>query len=178
MSDIVGDREKFSRGWQSGMPETPCGSGSTMARTAAQRAWLPGMLQRHGVRSIADIGAGDLNWIQATAIPAGVAYTAYDLVPRHPRVRAFDLVTDMPPAVDLIMCLWVVNHLPYEAARKAIANLRASGARLLLMTDRPRWHHEQPPEIHMPYIEKLDLGTDAGDRLLLISLADQAAPPC
>jgi hypothetical protein len=179
VSDIIGDRAKFSAGWQGGLPETPCGSGSTMARTRAQRAWLPGMIERHRVRSIADIGAGDLNWIQATAIPAGVAYTAYDLVPRHPRVQPFDLVTTVPPPVDLIMCLWVLNHLPYAAARQAIANLRASGARLLLMTDRPRWHHEQPPDIHMPHLETLDLGTDAGDRLLLIDLAAlRAAAPC
>jgi hypothetical protein len=37
------------------------------------------------------------------------------------------------------------------------------------MTDRPRWHHEQPPEIQMEYIEELPLN-DKGDRILLCPL--------
>jgi hypothetical protein len=136
----------------------------------AQSRWLPRVVAKHEIRSIADIGAGDLNWVRHIAWPTGVTYTAYDLVPRHPSVQPFDLLAEIPPPVDLLMCLWVLNHLPFEDCRRALANLRASGSRWLLMTDRPRWHHEQPPEIQMPHVEELVLNPEKGDRIVLVSL--------
>jgi hypothetical protein len=63
MGDIVA-REKFSRGWKGGLPETPCGYGSTLEATKAQRDWIPQVIRRHGITSIVDVGAGDLNWIK------------------------------------------------------------------------------------------------------------------
>jgi len=164
MGDIV-SREKFSNGWIGGLPETPCGHGSTLGATKAQRAWIPGLIDAYQILSIADVGAGDLNWISLTDL-RGAKYTPLDLVPRKPEVKAFDLVREVPPKVDLLLCLWVLNHLPFEECRKAISNLKASGSRYLLMTDRPKWHHEQPPEIVMPHIEELKLN-EKGDRILL-----------
>jgi hypothetical protein len=168
MSDIVGDVEKFKQGWMGGLPETPCGYGSTAAATKAQRHWIPRLIEKYAIRSIVDVGAGDLNWIRGTDLK-GAKYTALDLVPRLPEVKRFDLVQEVPPAADLLMCLWVLNHLPFDASRKALANLKASGSKYLLQTDRPIWHHEQPPEIVMPFIEELKLN-EKGDRILLCPL--------
>lgn len=126
------------------------------------------MVEKYGIRTVADIGAGDLNWILRTSL-GEVDYTAYDLVPRHPSIVKFDLVTEIPPSVDMIMCLWVLNHFPIDNSRKAIANLKASGSKYLMMTDRPRWHIDQPEEIHMDYIEKLPLNA-IGDSIMLIEL--------
>ncbi len=170
MGDVIGDRAKFRRGWTGGLPETPCGYGSRLDQTVRQRDWIPQLIDRYEIRTIADIGAGDLNWIHHMDL-RGAHYQAYDLVPRAPTVEPFDLVKQIPPAVDLILCLWVLNHLPFEHSRRAIANLRASAARYLLMTDRPIWRQEQPPEIEMPYVERLVLRQDKGDALLLIDLA-------
>jgi len=157
--------ETFREGWRGGLPETPCGYGSTMGATAAQRRWIPGLITVYEIRTIVDVGAGDLNWIRHTDL-RGAQYTPLDLVPRLPEVKAFDLVREVPPQADLLLCLWVLNHLEMEPCRKAIANLKASAARFLLMTDRPIWHSEQPPEIVMPYVEELKLN-EKGDRLLL-----------
>ena len=168
MSDIVADVEKFRRGWHGGLPETPCGYGSTLEATAAQRQWIPKLIDRYGLRSIVDVGAGDLNWIKLTDL-RGAQYTPLDLVPRRPEVRAFDIVREVPPKADLLLCLWVLNHLDLESCRSSIANLKASASRYLLMTDRPVWHHEQPPEILMPHVEELKLNAK-GDRLLLCPL--------
>jgi len=164
MGDIV-SREKFSRGWVGGLPETPCGHGSMLGVTTAQRSWIPRLIDAYEIRSIVDVGAGDLNWISITDL-RGASYIPLDLVPRKPEVKAFDLVLEVPPKADLLLCLWVLNHLPFEECRKAISNLRASGSRYLLMTDRPKWHHEQPPEIAIPHIEELKLN-EKGDRILL-----------
>jgi hypothetical protein len=168
MGDVISDPEKFRLGWIGGKPETPCGYGSTMAATRSQRHWIPTVIDFYRIRTIVDVGAGDMNWIRHTDL-RGAQYTPLDLVPRLPEVKEFNLLLEVPPAADLLICLWVLNHLPYDDCRKAIANLKASGSRLLLMTDRPRWHHEQPPEIQMEYIEELPLN-DKGDRILLCPL--------
>jgi hypothetical protein len=168
LNDIVRDRQKYVRGWTGGLPETECGSGSRLKNTRAQREWIPQIIKKYGIRSIADIGAGDLNWIK-TMDMSGIEYTAYDLVPRVESVIGFDLVQEVPPKVDMIMCLWVLNHMMIDESRAAIANLKASGSKYLLMTDRPIWHCDQPEEIIMPHIESLRL-THKGDQLLLIEL--------
>lgn len=167
MGDVVRDVEKFRRGWTGGLPETKCGSGSMLRNTEQQREWIPQIIAKYGIQSIADIGAGDLNWIKT--IDLGVEYTAYDLVPRVEGVIKFDLVEQVAPQADLLMCLWVLNHLPFEDSRKAIANLKASGSKYLMMTDRPIWREEQPPEIEMDYIERIILNAKQ-DSIMLIEL--------
>lgn len=169
MTDIITEVFKYQKGWTGGLPETPCGSGSTLAHTKQQREWIPVIIEQYGIKSIADIGAGDLNWIKQTDLRA-VEYTAYDLVPRDPSVVQFDLIKEIPPRVDLIMCLWVLNHLPYEHCQQAIENLKASGAKYLMMTDRPRYHKDQPPEIHMEAVEELILKGTTKDSIKLIAL--------
>jgi hypothetical protein len=167
MPDVIRDIEKFRRGWTGGLPETKCGSGSRLKNTKRQRQWIPGIIEKYGIQSIADIGAGDLNWIKTMDL--GVEYTAYDLVPRVEGVIEFDLVKQVAPKVDMILCLWVLNHLPMEDSRKAIANLKASGSKYLMMTDRPIWHCDQPEEIVMPYIERIVLN-EKQDSIMLIEL--------
>ena len=169
MGDIITEVEKYKKGWGGGLPETPCGAGSKLSNTKQQRDWIPKILNKYMIQSIADIGAGDLNWIKHTHIPGTIEYTPYDLVPRLPEVRKFDLLKQIPPKVDLIMCLWVLNHLPYDHCKKAIENIKASGAKYLMMTDRPVWREEQPPEIEMPYLEELVLN-EKQDSIRLIAL--------
>ena len=156
MSDIITQVSKYEKGWHGGLPETPCGFGSKLSETKAQRQWIPEIIGKYGIKTIADIGAGDLNWIVHTDL-GGAEYTPYDLVPRRKDVIAFDLLHEVPPRVDMIMCLWVLNHLPYDHCKKAIENLKASGSKFLMMTDRPKWRENQPPEIEMAYIEELML---------------------
>lgn len=166
MTDIVSTIQKFQQGWTGGLPETVCGYGSTMAGTRAQREWIPKIVAKYGITSIADVGAGDLHWFPRMKL--NVAYQAFDLVPRRPQVQQFDLVREVPPAVDMILCLWVLNHLPFADHRSAFANLLASGSKWLMLTDRPAWHHEQPPEIQREPVEQLLLNKKTGDRIILL----------
>lgn len=167
-TDIVSDPEKYRRGWTGGLPETECGYGSKVSVTSVQREWLGHVFDKYEIRSIADVGAGDLNWIRHMNLD-GFDYKAYDLVPRHPSVIEFDLCHQVPPAVDCILCLWVLNHMPYGACELALANLKASGAKYLIMTDRPKWHAEQPPGILMEAMESMTLN-EKGDRIILARL--------
>jgi len=169
MSDIVTDLEKIKRGWHGGLPETPCGHGSTMQATRAQRDWIPKIIRNYRIKSIVDVGAGDLNWFPKMKLPKSVRVLHCDLYPRRPEVVEFDLLKEPPPPSDLILCLWVLNHFDLESCRRAIENLKASGSKYLMMTDRPVWHREQPPEIIMPHVEELKLN-DKGDRIILCPL--------
>lgn len=139
----MGLTERFSRGWSSGRPETECGRGSTLEATAQQRRWIPRIIERYGIRSVVDIGAGDRHWIAAIKWPSGVDYVALDLVPRHPSVRRFDVTREVPPRADLVMCLWVLNHLDPDDADAAFDNIRASGSMYLMATHCDRWNGDQ-----------------------------------
>lgn len=168
MSDLVTDIDKYKQGWTGGLPETPCGHGSKLFVTKKQREWIPEIIEKYGIKSIDDIGAGDMNWIKKTDLK-GVKYTPYDLVPRETSVIEFNLVEQVPDKVDMIMCLWVLNHFPYDSCVQAIKNIKASGSKYLMMTDRLRYREDQPNEIDMPYVDKLVLN-DKGDSIMLIDL--------
>lgn len=167
MSPVSSNLEKYARGWGTGLPETPCGSGSTLKATKAQREWLPEVIEGLGIASIVDVGAGDLNWISHVDL-RGAQYRPLDLVPRHPSVEHFDLLLEVPPPCDLLMVLWVINHFPYDAAEIAWSNVRAAQWKYLMITDRPAWHHEQPQNSIFEPIDWLVLNEETGDRLLLI----------
>ena len=151
---IVSDPEKYKKGWHGGLPETPCGYGSKFRQTAIQRKWIPEMVSKYGIKSIADIGAGDLNWM----IDLGCKYTAYDLIPRKPEVIEFNLLTDLLPDADCLMVLWVINHFPPAEQQAAMDNLKASKARYLLMT----WDKRMEPCTKLPYVEKVILRHSKG----------------
>jgi len=170
LSDIILDVERYKKGWKGGLPETPCGMGSRVSETVLQREWIPKMIRKYKIKTIADIGAGDLNWIQHMKMPKALEYKAYDLVPRHPDVMSFNLLEEIPPKVDLIFCLWVLNHFTYEHCLIALENLKASGSKYMMMTHRPIWAHEQPPELNMEALETLIIREDKQDQIKLVLL--------
>ena len=131
---IVTEVEKYRRGWTSGLPQTECGLGSRVSETEIQRKWIPRIVGKYGIHTIADIGAGDLNWIELVKWPHPVQYTPFDLVPRRADVQPFDLIHEIPRQSDLSLCLWLLNHLPDDHAREALKNLRASGSKYLMIT--------------------------------------------
>lgn len=156
MSDIISDPAKYRRGWTGGLPETPCGYGSRLRTTRFQREWIPEMVAKYGILDIADIGAGDLNWIQKTEL--GCAYRAFDLVPRHKSVQRLDLLTDELPEADCLMVLWVINHLPPAMQEIAINKLKNANARFLMMT----YDKRMEPCTDLTYIENAILRHSKG----------------
>lgn len=146
---------KFREGWRGGLPETPCGYDSKVSETAIQRKWIPKIVEKYGVQTVADIGAGDLNWIKL--MEWDVEYQAYDLIPRHESVSRLDITMEVPPCVDLIMCLWVFNHMHPRQVIAALDNIKASGSKYLMFTTSPRWAEYLPVEIDLPRVERVDL---------------------
>lgn len=146
----------FATGWRSGMPETPCGRGSRFAETKVQRKWIPEVIAKHGIKSIADIGAGDLNWITRTNL--NCKYAAYDLIPRVDSVTKLNLLKDPLPQADCLMVLWVLNHFPPADQRKAMRKLIKADSRYLIIT----FDHRLESIIDHPYTDKVLLRHDRG----------------
>lgn len=143
----------MERGWQGGLSDgTKCGSGSTMASTANLRAALPRLLQKYSIRSISDAGAGDLHWIEHVALPEGIEYRAFDLVPRHKMVERADIRSDLLPPADLIICRHTLEHMLCAHALQALALLKQSARYLLLSTHKGA----HKPELHYAF-NKWDL---------------------
>jgi len=164
----MNDIEKYKVGWGSGLPETPCGSGSMIKNTIKQQAWLPKIVEKYNIRSIADIGAGDMNWISKIEWPHEIDYKPFDLIPRHHLVSAFDVIAEIPPKVDLVMCFWVLNHLDDKLAQKAMDNIKKSGSKYLMVTNIPEWKHDYIEKL--PYIDILYLEDRKGKEIRLIEM--------
>ena len=154
--------KEFLKGWMSGLPETPCGHGSLFSETVKQRKWIPAKVKQYGILDIADIGAGDLNWMKRTQL--GCAYRGYDLVPRHPEVQRFDLLTDPLPDADCLMVLWVINHLTGEQAQHAAQKIMNSKSRYLLIT----WREGLWNFIDRTVLDSVEIGNGAEIRLIAL----------
>lgn len=132
--DDLGDGamlRKVQHGWKSA--ETLCGSGSEVAATIAIRAQLPEIMRGYGFQTIADVGAGDMNWMRHVALPAGVGYSGYDLHPRNLAVKKHDITkAPLPGRVDLILCRHVLNHMSIRMTEDAVKNMSETTGYLLI----------------------------------------------
>ena len=148
MDDSQDRARRFQRIFEEnawGNSESVSGEGSNLTRTAVVRAALPGLLARHGVRSLLDAPCGDFYWMKEVEL-GEIDYIGVDIVPEiiardvelyaGPRRRFLlgDLVDGLLPKADLILCRDCLVHLPYHETWKAIENMRRSGATWLLTT--------------------------------------------
>ncbi len=164
MSDLINDSSEFRRGWTGGMPETPCGNGSRVSTTKIQRGYLLKIINQFNIKSIGDIGAGDLNWIKVTGIPETVDYIPYDIYPRLPEIKKLDILKNRPKKHDLLLCLWVLNHFSDEDVEKAVDNIKRSRAKYLLITQRPKYYRPD-----WDVLETVTINSK-GDSILLVKL--------
>jgi hypothetical protein len=127
------DRKTITR-WESGLPETVCGRGSKFDQTEEIRYIIPRVIKNHDIKSVADVGCGDQNWIHS-CLPDSVKYVGYDIQPRHQDVFPLDVSrTVLPTGYDLVLLIYVLNHMRPDAAERALKNIQKSGSRYLLMS--------------------------------------------
>ena len=130
--------ERMYGGWRGGEPFTQCGNGSLPGATLHIRQWIPNLVKGLRIRTISDVGAGDLKWSEGIDwAMLGVEYMAYDLVPRVSSVKRLDITSQFVPRCDLVICRMVLNHLvfgdDYSLVDDALANIDYS-TNLLLAT--------------------------------------------
>lgn len=120
------------------------GQGSSLEETEAVRAALPALIGELGIKSLLDVPCGDFFWMGA--LDLDVDYTGGDIVPdlvsrnqakygsARRRFMRVDLTADALPRVDLVFVRDCLPHLAASEVRKAIANIRRSGATYLMTT--------------------------------------------
>jgi hypothetical protein len=128
-------QSRMKKGWKRGLPETPCGSGATVAATARIRKWLPAMAIRYNIRGIVNAGAGVTDWMGEIGWPTTMQYVQhFDLVPRSPGVAKLDITKELLPGADAILCRFVLNHLDTARVMNALDLFKCSKAQYLIAT--------------------------------------------
>jgi hypothetical protein len=124
------------------------GRGSDLEQTRVLIRDLPMLFRDYQVRSILDIPCGDFFWMQHVALE-GIEYVGADIVGELVqknrakyqrdgiRFERLDLARDELPSADLVLCRDCLVHLSFAEVRRALRNVCASGARLLLTTTFP-----------------------------------------
>ncbi len=127
-----------------GDPESVSGPGSSLARTAALRECLPGLIEDLGVRSLLDIPCGDFHWM--SRVNLDVEYIGADIVEDLVRENqrkygrpgrqflCLDLLRGPLPKTDLLLCRDCLIHFSFRNIRRALKVIRDSGATFLLTT--------------------------------------------
>lgn len=135
--------------WKS--DESRSGQGSTLDATKAIKEVIPYLMKAYNINSVLDIPCGDLAWGWNWWPILPIRYIGADIVPElvvenRKRFggldfRILDLVSDKLPEVDLVFCRDCFGHLSNQNVRKALANIKASGARWLMATTYydPKW---------------------------------------
>jgi glycosyltransferase involved in cell wall biosynthesis len=124
--------------------ESRSGEGSDLIQTQQIREIFPSLLKSLGAKSMLDIPCGDYYWMQHVDLP--VAYTGADIVQEVVNINNrkysdsqhkflhLDVCNDKLPQVDLIFARDLLVHLSYNDIRRAIKNMKESGATWLLTT--------------------------------------------
>ncbi|KUL83685.1 hypothetical protein ZTR_07490 [Talaromyces verruculosus] len=127
--------------------ESKSGNGATLAQTAVIRQEIPRLFNDLNIKSIVDAPCGDFNWMKEIIKQSpNIQYLGVDVVPDlietnttayatdKVKFQIGNIVTDVLPQNDMIICRDCLVHMPMEHALKAIDNFRKSGARYLLCT--------------------------------------------
>ena len=128
--------------------ESRSGRAASLRNTARVREALPQLVRKYGVQTMVDVPCGDFHWMRELNPRQLVReYWGFDIVPELAKQNqerfgsatihfdALDIVTTVPPVVDLVLCRHLLYHLPLGDCLKAIHNLKRSGSRYLLITN-------------------------------------------
>ena len=125
--------KRMEDGWGGGLPETRCGNGSLRHNIRNVVWWVPEVMDRLGLRSMCDAGAGDLHWEEDFGVR--FSYRAFDLVPRRMGVMQWDVTKEALPGCDVILCRAVLIHLDPPRIHRALELFRKSATYLMATTE-------------------------------------------
>jgi hypothetical protein len=144
-------REKFTKIYHenhwSGV-ESRSGGGSDLQATVVIRPALSALFKRLQIKSLLDLPCGDFLWMKEVDLQ-GIDYTGGDIVPEliasnqakygapGRKFIEIDITATVPPRADLILVRDCLVHFSYRDLRKALVNIKASGAEWLLTTTFP-----------------------------------------
>jgi len=121
------------------------GTGSTLLQTEVLRIEILKLIKKYDIKSIIDAPCGDFAWMKEVSLEH-IDYLGVDIVPtlisRNNKKYGTnkiifierDIVTDILPVYDLILCRDCFVHLSNRDIIKAVKNFRKSGSNYLLTT--------------------------------------------
>lgn len=126
--------------------ESRSGTGSTLKYTENLRKELPKLISAYSIKRVFDAPCGDFNWMQHLLPCVDVEYIGGDIV--KPLIENlnkdyksnnilfvhFDLINQIPPQVDLMICRDCLFHLSYADTKAMLENFVKSKAAYLLTT--------------------------------------------
>lgn len=142
-------KTKFSEIYKSngfGGEDVPLsGTGSTLLQTEVIRIEILKLIKKYDIKSIIDAPCGDYTWMKEISLEH-TDYLGVDIVPtlisRNNKKYGTskisfierDIVIDILPAYDLILCRDCFVHLSIRDILRAVENFRKSGSKYLLTT--------------------------------------------
>jgi hypothetical protein len=141
----------------SGLPETLCGAGSTLAETEHLRAELPQVLHELGVKRLLDAPCGDFNWMDHVDLDwlhyIGCDNNEANLAAARRRAdldfRLMNIIEDDLPPADAMLCRDFYQHLPHRMVFSALRNFVCSGIPWLLATTHDNTVNDDIPKASM-----------------------------
>ncbi|VVE21737.1 class I SAM-dependent methyltransferase [Pandoraea fibrosis] len=130
--------------WRSG--ESASGTGSTLKCTENLRKELPGLFRTYSIKKIFDAPCGDFNWMSHLLPVIEVEYIGGDIVreliddlnsrykSKNVSFVGFDLIKEIPPEADLMICRDCLFHFSYKDAKAVLENFVESKIAYLLTT--------------------------------------------
>jgi hypothetical protein len=142
--------EKIYRDNLWGDAESRSGTGSGLAATEKIRSGLLDTIQRLDIRTIVDAPCGDYYWLSTVDLSRNLTwYQGFDIVPQlieqnksryatdKISFQATDLIKQVPPRADLILCRHLLIHLSFDDGLRVLRNFKRSGSRYLMITNQP-----------------------------------------
>lgn len=132
-----------------GSTESVSGPGSTLLETEKIREEIPGLLKSFDIKVLLDAPCGDFNWLKEVDFSSLEKYIGVDIVQEiisnnskkyttnTVQFLHKNIISDLLPTSDLIMCRDCLVHFPFSEIKKTIANFKKTGARYLLTTTFP-----------------------------------------
>jgi hypothetical protein len=129
-----------------GDPETVSGPGSTLEHTKGLGQYIGHIIATYGIKWVLDAPCGDYHWFKDIERDSSVFYTGGDIVEElieknnklyWDETTGFiklDIVKDLLPGADLMVCRECLQHLPDEDVLRFIENFKNSNIKYLLVT--------------------------------------------
>lgn len=146
---LKSNKDKFTEIYQqngfTGDKYPASGIGASLKQTEIIRKQLPQIFKNLGIITVIDAPCGDFAWMSTIDLN-GFDYHGFDIVDSvvennrnqfaHDTIRfdALDIVSQVLPPADLILCRDCFVHLSNRDALKALSNFKKSGATYLLTT--------------------------------------------
>ena len=156
--------------WNDNNPQVPLsGPGSSMTTTASFRAYLDTFCEANDIKSIVDIGCGDLTWMPSTRAFTSCAYTGLDIVPtlidqhrvKYPQhtFAVCDVIRDELPSGDVAIIRDITFHMKHEELvvflKKLVGKFRfcfiTSCANSINEPSLDRWHYHKVNLFVVPF---------------------------